>query len=119
MDQIGRVLRLGWVSNLEDEIGKFLEGFEAVEAVIETGRSSYTVVDVLEEMGVTVKIVHPNDVKAIARAKIKTDKEDSEVLAHLLWMNMISEIYRLSPVHAPCGSSRPSLWEANRSDHLQ
>jgi len=32
---------------------------EAVEAVIETGRSSYTMVDVLEEMGVAVKIAHP------------------------------------------------------------
>lgn len=97
MDHEGQVLRSGRVPNLQDEIGKFLEGFEAVEAVIETGRSSYTMVDVLEEMGVTVKIAHPNEVKAIARAKIKTDKRDSEVLAHLLRMNMIPEVYRRSP----------------------
>jgi len=63
-----------------------------MEAVIETGRSSTQMVDVLEEMGVAVKIAHPNEVKAIARAKIKTDKRDSEVLAHLLRMNMIPEI---------------------------
>jgi transposase len=55
-----------------------------VEAVIEAGRSSYTTVDVLKEMGVRVKIAHPNEVEAIARAQIKTDKGDSEVLAHLL-----------------------------------
>jgi hypothetical protein len=97
MDQMGQVLRSGRVPNLQNDIGKFLEGFEAVEAVIETGRSSYTMVDVLEEMGVTVKIAHPNEVKAIARAKIKTDKRDSEVLAHLLRMNMIPEVYRRSP----------------------
>jgi transposase len=96
MDQMGQVLRSGRVPNLQDEIGKFLEGFEAVESVIETGRSSYTMVDVLEEMGVTVKIAHPNEVKAIARAKIKTDKRDSEVLAHLLRMNMVPEVYRRS-----------------------
>jgi transposase len=96
MDQMGQVLRSGRVPNLQDEIGKFLEGFEAVEAVIETGRSSYTMVDLLEEMGVTVKIAHPNEVKAIARAKIKTDKRDSEVLAHLLRMNMVPEVYRRS-----------------------
>ena len=53
-------------------------------------------VDVLEEMGVDVKIAHPKEVKAIARAKIKTDKRDSEVLAHLLRMNMIPEVYRRS-----------------------
>jgi transposase len=97
MDQMGQVLRSGRVPNLQNDIGKFLEGFEAVEAVIETGRSSYTMVDVLEEMGIAVKIAHPNEVKAIARAKIKTDKRDSEVLAHLLRMNMIPEVYRRSP----------------------
>ena len=97
MDQMGQVLRSGRVPNLQNDIGKFLEGFEAVEAVIETGRSSYTMVDVLEEMGIAVKIAHPNEVKAIARAKIKTDKRDSEVLAHLLRMNMVPEVYRRSP----------------------
>jgi len=96
MDQEGQVVRSGRVPNLRAEIEKFLEGIEAVEAVIETGRSSYTMVDVLEEMGVAVKIAHPNEVKAIARAKIKTDKRDSEVLAHLLRMNMIPEVYRRS-----------------------
>jgi hypothetical protein len=49
MDQEGQVLRSGRVPNLRAEIEKFLEGGEAMEAVIETGRSSYTMVDVLEE----------------------------------------------------------------------
>ena len=71
MDQEGQVLRSGRVPNLRAEIEKFLEGGEAMEAVIETGRSSYTMVDVLEEMGVAVKIAHPNEVKAIVRAKIE------------------------------------------------
>ena len=94
MDQRGQVLRSGRVANLQSEIERFLEG---LEAVIETGRSSYTMVDVLEEMGVAVKIAHPHEVNAIARAKIKTDKRDSEVLAHLLRMNMVPEVYRRSP----------------------
>jgi transposase len=89
MDQESQVLRSGRVANLRAEIEKFLEGLEGVEAVIETGRSSYTMVDVLEEMGVGIKIAHPNEVKAIARAKIKTDKRDPEELAHLLRMKMI------------------------------
>lgn len=96
MDQEGQVLRSGRVPNLRAEIEKFLEGGEAMEAVLETGRSSYTMVDVLEEMGVAVKIAHPHEVKSIARAKIKTDKLDSEVLAHLLRMNMVPEVYRRS-----------------------
>jgi hypothetical protein len=39
MDQEGQVLRSGRVPNLRAEIEKFLEGGEAMEAVIETGRS--------------------------------------------------------------------------------
>jgi len=96
MNQEGQVLRTARVPNLRSEIEKFLEGGETMEAVIETGRSSYTMVDVLEEIGIAVKIAHPNEVKAIARAKIKTDKRDSEVLAHLLRMSMIPEVYRRS-----------------------
>jgi len=46
--------------------------------VLRLGRSSYTMVDVLEELRMAVKIAHPNEVKAIARAKIKTDQRDSE-----------------------------------------
>ena len=40
MDQEGQVLRSGRVPNLRAEIEKFLEGGEAMEAVIETGRFS-------------------------------------------------------------------------------
>lgn len=59
-----------------------------------SGRSSYTMVDNLGEMGVAVKIAPPNEVNAIARAKFNPDKRDSEVLAHLLRMNMVPEVYR-------------------------
>jgi len=44
MDPEGQVLRTARVPNLRAEIEKFLEGGEALEAVIETGRSSYTMV---------------------------------------------------------------------------
>jgi hypothetical protein len=38
--------------NLRREIEKFLEGLKEDEAAIESGHSSYTMVDVLDEMGV-------------------------------------------------------------------
>ena len=60
MDQEGQVLRADRVANLRSEIERYLEGLEAIEAVIETGRSSYTMV-VAWEMGVAVKITHPNE----------------------------------------------------------
>ena len=40
MDREGQTIRSGRVANVRVEIEKFLEGLEAVEAVIETGRSS-------------------------------------------------------------------------------
>jgi hypothetical protein len=46
MDQEGQTIRSGRVPNLRAEIEKFLEGFESIEAVIETGGSSTTMVDV-------------------------------------------------------------------------
>lgn len=62
--------------------------------MIETGRASYTVVDLLEDLGVDVQMAHPWQVKAIAQAKIKTDKRDSKMLAYLLRADLIPAVYR-------------------------
>lgn len=73
----------------------FLEGSqEGLRAVIETGRASYTMVDLLEDLGVDVQMAHPWQVKAIAQAKIKTDKRDSKMLAYLLRADLIPAVYR-------------------------
>ena len=44
-----------------------------VRAVIEAGRPSYTMVDVLADLGIETTVAHPKDVKAIPKAKVKTD----------------------------------------------
>jgi hypothetical protein len=49
--------------------------------------------DLLEEELDEVKLAHPYKVKAIAEARIKTDKIDSKILAHLLRSNLIPEAY--------------------------
>ena len=95
LDEQGEIIKAGSVVNRRVELESFLEGFiGGLKAVIEAGRSSYTMVDLLEELGVDVLIAHPYQVKAIACAKIKTDKRDSKILAQLLRMNMIPEVYR-------------------------
>jgi len=43
-------------------------------------------VDLLDELSIDVTIAHPKQVKAIAKAKIKTDKRDSFMLAHYVRM---------------------------------
>ncbi len=47
----------------------------------------------LEDAGVDVKPAHPKQVKAIANAKVKTDKIDARVLAHLLRLDYIPEAH--------------------------
>mgnify|MGYP000359588282 CR=1 FL=1 len=92
VDKEGKELRSGNVRNTYHDIEAFLDGRgEEIKAVIEAGRSSYVMVDLMKEFGVDIRIAHPAQVKAIAKAKIKTDKRDSRILAHLLRMDFIPE----------------------------
>jgi len=49
--------------------------------------------DQLLDAGHDVRLAHPQKVKAVAEAKIKTDKIDSETLAHLLRAGLLPESY--------------------------
>ena len=57
----------------------------------------YYYADLLENLGVDVHLAHPMRVKAIAAARIKTDKIDAGVLADLLRSNLLPEAY-FSPI---------------------
>lgn len=95
LDATGKIIKKGNVSNYRRDLEVFLQELEEkMIAVIEAGRSTYTMVDVMEEMGVEVKIAHPAQVLAIAKAKIKTDERGSRMLAHLLRSDLIPEVYR-------------------------
>ena len=96
LDEKGEIVSSGRVANLRQELERFLQGTRDVKAVIEAGRSSYTMVDVLDDMGIETVVAHPKDVKAIAKAKIKTDERDSYKLAHLLRTGYIPEVYKRS-----------------------
>ena len=96
LDERGEMVRSGRVVNFRRELEKFLQGTGKIKAVIEAGRSSYTMVDVLDDMGIETSVAHPKDVKAIAKAKVKTDERDSYKLAHLLRTGYIPEVYKRS-----------------------
>jgi len=96
LDEKGEMVRSGRVANFRRELEKFLQGTGKIKAVIEAGRSSYTMVDVLDDMGIETSVAHPRDVKAIAKAKVKTDERDSYKLAHLLRTGYIPEVYKRS-----------------------
>jgi transposase len=96
IDEKGKKLKSGRVTNSRSEVERFLGGTVEVKAVIESGRSSYTMVDLMEGLGINITIAHPKEVRSIAKAKIKTDKRDSFMLAHLLRTDLIPEVYKRS-----------------------
>lgn len=76
------------------EIVNFLKSFgESMEIAIEATPSWYWLYDELEGEGFQVKLSHPLKTKAIASAKVKTDKVDSATLAHLLRSNLLPLSY--------------------------
>jgi transposase len=94
LDEAGRERKRGRVANLRKHVEQFLADFRPFTAVLEAGRSSYVMADLLRELGGEVKIANPLQVRAIAHARIKTDKRDSRTLAHLLRADLIPEIYQ-------------------------
>lgn len=55
------------------------------------------VAEELEKLGVEVHLAHPSGVPLIARSKLKSDKIDAQVLAHLLRTDFLPESY-LAPL---------------------
>src|SRR4030043_859248 len=94
LDKDGEELKRGRVPNLRRYVERFLEGFRPFTAVLEAGRSSYVMADLLRELGGEGEMANAFQVKAIAHARIKTDKRDSRTLAHLLRAGLIPEIYQ-------------------------
>ena len=93
MDEKGEILGQKKLPS-NGEIVDFLKGFEdSMEVAIEATPSWYWLYDCLEEEGFDVKLSHPLRTKAIAYAKVKTDKVDSATLAHLLRSDLLPLSY--------------------------
>ena len=93
-DSGGKVLRSGKVKNDPQSLAGFLTPYlENSHAVMEASRNWTVMYDWLDELCDDVVLAHPLKVKAIADAKIKTDKIDATILAHLLRADVIPESY--------------------------
>jgi transposase len=60
---------------------------------IEAVRNWYWLYELLEELGVAVKLVHPRKVRLIAESKNKSDKVDALVLAQLERTDYLPQAY--------------------------
>lgn len=93
-DSAGKTLRSGRVKNDRQSLASFLERYrENSHAVVEATRNWMVMYDWLDDICDDVVLAHPLKVKAIADAKIKTDKIDATVLAHLLRADLVPEAW--------------------------
>lgn len=75
------------------EIREIAGESEALTVIVETNSSWYWFVDCLEPQVDEVKLVNAEKAKAIASARIKTDKLDARTLAWLARNKLIPEVY--------------------------
>lgn len=94
MDEGGEVLKRTRVATSRAGMQKALGRYRRpLKSVVEASYSWGPVYDWLEEVSEEVVLAHPGKVRAIAEARIKTDKIDSETLAHLLRADLIPAAY--------------------------
>ena len=97
VDDAGKVLMRKRVPSSSDELRRFFAKYpEPIKAVVEATYNWGPVYDWLDEVADDVVLAHPAKVRAIAEARIKNDKLDSETLAQLLRANLIPVAYARS-----------------------
>lgn len=93
-DYDGNIIKQEKVLTDKNQIRDFMNSLgQPASIVLEPVSQWYTYADMLEELGNDVHLAHPMKVKAIASARIKTDKIDAGVLADLLRANLLPEAY--------------------------
>ena len=90
MDPGGRILGEGNVPT--EEVASLVPGPDCA-VVLEATGSWHAAYDALCAAGAQVKLAHPSHVKAIASARVKTDKIDARILAHLLRCDLVPEAW--------------------------
>jgi len=98
MDQDGSILDTGSYPNTAFDASHYarqtVEKYGECKAVVEsTGNMCMKTYEAFESNGVEVKLANPVKTRAIAEARVKTDKLDSKILAHLLRADLIAECY--------------------------
>jgi len=96
-DKDGKLIAFKKVNTDKNDVSRFIKSVQKkshdVSLVLEPVSQWYYYADLIEKMGVDVKLAHPMRVKAIASARIKTDKIDASVLTDLLRANLLPEAY--------------------------
>jgi transposase len=82
-------------NNPHDILNYFYQLTGNHKTTVETTGGWYWISDLLKQNNIELKLAHAKYVKAIAYAKVKTDKVDSHILAQLLRMDFIPEAHKI------------------------
>lgn len=95
----GKMVKEKVFENNSAGITELVKATKKAHVVIESSSSSMRIYDALSKT-CRIKVAHPTKVKAIASARIKTDKIDARILAQLLRADLIPESF------VPCMAHR-------------
>ena len=94
-DKEGNLLAEEKFDNSRTNFGEFLRDFkqEETKIVMESTSVWEPIYDLIEDMNYSIKLANPTKTRAIAEARIKTDKVDADTLCDLLRANLVAESY--------------------------
>ena len=92
-DQQGQLIREGRVPNDLAALQAFFHDQPSLTVALEATTNYIWMYDTLEALGHTVQLAHPLKVRAIASARIKTDRIDAGILCDLLRGNLLPTSY--------------------------
>jgi len=94
IDESGRRLFRRRIDCTREVLLKFAEELTAIDSIaLEVTTNAWAVADLLEPFVERVVVSNPMKTKAIAEAKVKTDKVDAEVLAQLLRCDYLPSVW--------------------------
>lgn len=97
VDPSGKIVKQENIKNVDYN---FIQYFDSIPGkhitTVESTMTWYWLNDLLSTLNIPMVLAHAKYVKAIAYAKVKTDKVDSHTLAQLLRMDYIPEAYKIS-----------------------
>jgi transposase len=114
LDEAGALLDQFRFDLTAESLGKFAQKYldKDCAVALEATTNTWAVVDILAAVCPRLTVSNPMRTKAIASAKVKTDKVDAQVLAHLLRLDY------LPPVWQPDAGTRAERSLASRAKRL-
>jgi len=93
IDDENKVVREDRFDTTPNGLNRLIQAARGSRCVLESSTSCFQTFDALKDAGLQVRVAHPSRVKAIASAKIKTDKIDARTLAELERADLIPEAH--------------------------